>query len=67
MAQAAARHILVATEADCTDLKRQIVDGAVVPFRGFRQQRTAGQLDGPLVDIQTEDAVGKDASALGDA
>ncbi len=28
MAQAAARHILVATEADCTDLKQQIVDGA---------------------------------------
>jgi len=27
MAQAAARHILVATEADCTDLKQQIVDG----------------------------------------
>jgi len=28
MAQAAARHILVATEADCTDMKQQIVDGA---------------------------------------
>lgn len=28
MAQAAARHILVAAEADCTDLKQQIVDGA---------------------------------------
>jgi len=28
MAQAAARHILVATEADCADLKKQIADGA---------------------------------------
>ena len=28
MASAAARHILVATEAECTDLKQQIVDGA---------------------------------------
>ncbi|MCK5676689.1 MAG: peptidylprolyl isomerase [Verrucomicrobia bacterium] len=28
MAQAAARHILVATEADCADLKQQIADGA---------------------------------------
>lgn len=28
MAKAAARHILVATEADCTDLKMQIAQGA---------------------------------------
>ena len=28
MAQAAARHILVATEADCADLKKQIAEGA---------------------------------------
>jgi len=28
MASAAARHILVATEADCTDLKKQIDGGA---------------------------------------
>ncbi len=28
MASAAARHILVATEADCEDLKKQIEDGA---------------------------------------
>ena len=28
MASAAARHILVATEADCIDLKKQIDDGA---------------------------------------
>lgn len=28
MASAAARHILVATETECTDLKQQIVDGA---------------------------------------
>ena len=28
MASAAARHILVATEADCADLKQQIADGA---------------------------------------
>jgi len=28
MAQAAARHILVATEVDCTGLKQQITDGA---------------------------------------
>ncbi len=28
MAQAAARHILVETEADCLDLKQQIADGA---------------------------------------
>ena len=28
MAQAAARHILVATEADCADLKKQIEEGA---------------------------------------
>ena len=28
MAQAAARHILVATEAECLDLKKQIEDGA---------------------------------------
>ena len=28
MAQAAARHILVATEADCADLKKQITEGA---------------------------------------
>ena len=28
MAQAAARHILVATETECADLKQQIADGA---------------------------------------
>ena len=28
MAQAAARHILVKTEAECTDLKQQIADGS---------------------------------------
>ena len=28
MAQAAARHILVQTEAECLDLKQQITDGA---------------------------------------
>ncbi len=28
MAQAAARHILVATEAECLDLKQQISDGS---------------------------------------
>ena len=28
MASAAARHILVATEADCADLKKQIAEGA---------------------------------------
>ena len=28
MAQAAARHILVDTEADCADLKKQIAEGA---------------------------------------
>ena len=28
MAQAAARHILVATEAECLDLKQQIADGS---------------------------------------
>ena len=28
MAQAAARHILVKTEAECLDLKRKIADGA---------------------------------------
>lgn len=28
MASAAARHILVATEADCADLKKQISEGA---------------------------------------
>jgi peptidyl-prolyl cis-trans isomerase C len=28
MASAAARHILVATEAECLDLKQQIADGA---------------------------------------
>ena len=28
MAQAAARHILVETEAECADLKQQIADGA---------------------------------------
>lgn len=28
MASAAARHILVATETECTDLKKQIADGA---------------------------------------
>ncbi len=28
MASAAARHILVASEADCTDLKKQIAGGA---------------------------------------
>jgi peptidyl-prolyl cis-trans isomerase C len=28
MAQAAARHILVTTETECTDLKQQIADGA---------------------------------------
>jgi peptidyl-prolyl cis-trans isomerase C len=28
MAKAAARHILVSTEAQCTDLKQQIADGA---------------------------------------